>query len=61
MMDINDIRALTTLFTFLAFLGVCVWAWSSRRKDDFESTAQQLFSAEEERIHARSKVESGDD
>jgi len=32
-------RGLFTLFMFLAFLGTFLWAWSSRRKQDFDETA----------------------
>jgi cytochrome c oxidase cbb3-type subunit 4 len=38
-MDINDIRALLTAVIFFAFIGIWVWAWSSRRKADFEASA----------------------
>jgi cytochrome c oxidase cbb3-type subunit 4 len=24
---------------FLSFIGICLWAWSSRRKGDFEEAA----------------------
>ena len=57
-MDINDIRALFTLLTFLAFIGLWIWAWSSKRKTDFDATAHQLFSEDEELIHQRSSVEN---
>lgn len=39
MMDINDFRGIITAITLLAFLGLWVWAWSSRRKADFEASA----------------------
>lgn len=38
-MDINDFRGLLTAVLFFAFIGLCVWAWSGRRKADFEATA----------------------
>jgi cytochrome c oxidase cbb3-type subunit 4 len=38
-MDINDIRALLTAVIFIAFVGIWIWAWSSRRKSDFEASA----------------------
>jgi len=50
-MDINDLRSVFTILTFIAFIGVCVWAWSSRRKRSFDDAAQQLFSEDEEKIH----------
>ena len=56
-MDINELRALITLLTFLAFVGVCLWAWSSRRKSAFDDTAKQIFSDDEELIHTHSSME----
>ena len=38
-MDINDLRGLLTAVIFFAFSGICVWAWSGRRKADFEASA----------------------
>jgi len=38
-MDVNDVRALLTAVIFFAFIGIWVWAWSSRRKADFEASA----------------------
>jgi cytochrome c oxidase cbb3-type subunit 4 len=53
-MDINDLRAGFTVLTFIAFIGVCVWAWSSRRKGSFDSAAQQPFSEDDEKMHQSS-------
>ena len=39
-MDINDFRGIITAIIFFAFIGICVWAWSSRRKKDFDESAQ---------------------
>ena len=38
-MDITLFRGLTTVAWLILFLAVCVWAWSKRRKSDFEATA----------------------
>ena len=38
-MDINDIRGLLTALLLFSCIGLCIWAWSSRRKADFEATA----------------------
>ncbi|MGI9236709.1 MAG: cbb3-type cytochrome oxidase subunit 3 [Woeseiaceae bacterium] len=38
-MDVNDFRGILTAIIFFAFVGIWVWAWSSRRKSDFEATA----------------------
>lgn len=57
-MDINDIRSITTVMAFAAFIGVWVWAWSSKRKASFNDAATQLFDEEEERIHRKSLAET---
>lgn len=38
-MDIDLIRGILTTVIFVAFVGICVWAWSSRRKTDFDASA----------------------
>ena len=46
-MDINDLRGLSTLFMLVAFLGLCFWAYSSKRKKTFDEAAN-LPSADED-------------
>ncbi|AMO57301.1 CcoQ/FixQ family Cbb3-type cytochrome c oxidase assembly chaperone [Endozoicomonas montiporae] len=43
-MDINDIRGLATVLAMVAFLAVTYWAYSSRRKKDFEEAANLPFA-----------------
>lgn len=38
-MDAGLLRGIFTLFMFLAFCAIVVWAWSSRRKTDFDAAA----------------------
>jgi cytochrome c oxidase cbb3-type subunit 4 len=38
-MEAGFLRGLYTLFMFIAFIGIVWWAWSSRRKGDFEEAA----------------------
>ncbi len=38
-MDIGLIRGLVTLFVFLLFIGIAFWAYSARRKQDFDNAA----------------------
>ena len=45
-MDINTLRGLATLFAFIAFISVCFWAYSSRKKKDFDEAAQLPFADE---------------
>ena len=43
-MDINELRSLTTLFMFVAFLGIVVWAWRGSRRKDFDEAARLPFA-----------------
>lgn len=46
-MDINDLRGISTAFLMLAFIGLCIWAYSSKRKKDFDEAANLPFADEE--------------
>ena len=46
-MDINDLRGLSTLFLMISFIGMCVWAYSSKRKKTFDEAAQLPFADDE--------------
>ena len=46
-MDINDLRGFSTLFLMVAFIGLCFWAYSSKRKKTFDEAAQLPFADEE--------------
>ena len=39
-MDINDLRSLFTVLSFLAFVGIVWWAYSSRRKQSYDAAAR---------------------
>ncbi len=45
-MDINDLRGLSTLFLLIAFIGLCFWAYSSKRKVPFDDAANLPFADE---------------
>ena len=38
-MDINDLRGFLTAVLLFSFVGLWIWAWSSRRSADFEASA----------------------
>lgn len=38
-MDMNDFRAWFTLVMIITFVGIIVWAWSSKRVKDFREAA----------------------
>lgn len=45
-MDINTMRGIATVLAFAAFIGVCLWAYSSRRKPRFDEAANLPFADE---------------
>ncbi len=47
-MDINTLRGLATIFAFIAFIGVCLWAYSSRRKKGFDEAANLPFDDDDD-------------
>jgi cytochrome c oxidase cbb3-type subunit 4 len=42
-MDVNDLRVATTVISFAIFIGIMVWAFSRRNKEDFEAAAKLPF------------------
>ncbi|CAH0990827.1 hypothetical protein SIN8267_00927 [Sinobacterium norvegicum] len=45
-MDINDWRGVATALALIAFIGVCLWAYSGRSKEKFDNAAQSPFADE---------------
>ena len=46
-MDMFDVRALYTVAMFLVFVGIVLWAWSAKRRDDFSEAANLPFDEPE--------------
>jgi cytochrome c oxidase cbb3-type subunit 4 len=46
-MDINDLRGLSTLLLMISFIGLCIWAYSKKRKKTFDEAANLPFADEE--------------
>jgi cytochrome c oxidase cbb3-type subunit 4 len=42
-MDINTLRAIVTVVTFVVFIGIVIWAWSRRNQAAFDDAAQLPF------------------
>ena len=47
-MDINILRSIVTVATFIVFIGIVVWAWSSRNAKSFDEAAQLPFEQDED-------------
>lgn len=45
-MDIGTIRGIGTAVVFIAFIGVVLWAYSSKRKSSFDEAANLPFADE---------------
>jgi len=46
-MDIVGFRSVMTAVLFVAFVGIVLWAWSSRRRDDFHAAARLAVDDQE--------------
>lgn len=46
-MDINDLRGLSTAILMIAFVSLCFWAYSKKRKQAFDEAANLPFADEE--------------
>ncbi len=44
--DINTLRSVTTLVSFVVFVAILRWTWSKRRSDDFHEAANLPFDQE---------------
>lgn len=42
-MDINILRILATVASFIVFIGIVVWAWQRRNTSDFKEAANLPF------------------
>ncbi len=39
-MDIHLLRAVITAVLFAVFIGIVLWAWSGKRREDFDAAAR---------------------
>lgn len=42
-MDINTLRSVVTVLTFIAFIGIVIWAMSRTNQADFDEAAKLPF------------------
>jgi cytochrome c oxidase cbb3-type subunit 4 len=45
--DWEAVSSAVTVVWFLAFVALCFWAWSGRRRKDFDAAARLPFDEEE--------------
>ena len=56
-MDINDLRSAFSVIMFVMLAGIYIWAWSKKRKTDFEQAANLPFSEPEQPTPLESSTE----
>ena len=55
--DVNTLRSLATVTSFVTFIGIVWWAWSKRRASDFSEAANLPFIDDEMPESARHNTE----
>lgn len=43
LMNINSLRVVATVTSFIMFVGIVVWAWKNRHTSDFDDAANLPF------------------
>jgi cytochrome c oxidase cbb3-type subunit IV len=46
-MDINDLRVVISVASFVVFIGIVIWAYSRKRARDFDEAAMLPFTGKE--------------
>lgn len=57
-MDINTFRALSTVLVAIAFIGICWWAFSPKRREKFRQASELPFADEKKKVDEKSKEAS---
>ena len=45
---VSDARSIITVISMLTFIGIVLWAYSARRKNDFDEAAMLPFNEEDD-------------
>ena len=56
----SKIQSFWTVIAFITFIGIVIWAWSSKRNKDFKDAAHLIFDDENESHHAGEEHKSGE-
>ena len=59
-MDMGTFRGITTLLILIAFLGIVAWAYSKRRRKDFDEAANLPFADEQDDMTADDRASPGE-
>jgi cytochrome c oxidase cbb3-type subunit 4 len=60
-MDMALMRSMMTVAAFATFIGIVLWAWSSRKKGDFEVAARSVLEDDETELRERNPIKSKGD
>jgi len=52
-MDIDTLRGIFTTLALIAFIGVWIWAWGSKRKRPFDEAANLPFADDDIDQHSK--------
>ena len=50
-MDLPTLRGLFTLVLMVAFVAIVIWAWSGKRRKDFDEAAQLPLEPDSNEVH----------
>lgn len=60
-MDMNDIRAYFSVVMFALLIGIYIWAWSKKRKDDFTDAENLPFDEPDQPAPLKNKNDHNND
>ena len=60
-MDINDLRTLVTVLSFVVFAAIVTWAYSSRQRERFKEAANLPFVEPDEPLPASNQSKNQPD
>ena len=51
----NSIQMLWTIVAFVTFVGIIIWAWSSKREDEFHEAENIIFESDDTKLSSVDK------
>lgn len=54
----NSIQMLWTIIAFVTFIGIIVWAWSSKREEEFHEAENLIFENDDDTQHSQVNAQS---
>lgn len=51
----NNIQMLWTIVAFVTFVGIIIWAWSSKRADEFHEAENLIFESDDNKLSSVNK------